>query len=429
MEVISRKESLFAISSFVVLALTGYLLQVFIGHAFGVEGLGEFNGLLAYFLVFSLIATLGSNFGVLAFIVPVNSQGSENQNIQYLRESIFLALLGSVIVVSVTWFLILGIGLRYLVNNELILCTSISIVFFAINKALLAYVNARGEMMQYYVIQSVRYLLMLVFAIVVTIGYKDIDNIWLVFVGAEVLLFIVLVLLMNNEVQFLKMMSGFSTKQLISGKSPFLSHSLKALPNGVMQELAVRVDVIMLTLMIGSQNVGYYSVAAMIAEGLNQILVVWRDSFTSRFSLLFKTSKQNLRSYIIGLMYRGIFGFTIVCISAILVYKFIIGYLFSLEIAELSFTIFSTLTLGLVLSSTFTLFQYLPNQIGKPRLMSVIICASIIVNICANYYLIPIYQGFGAALATMISYVVASGIFGSWLFVQLKNWRMDQINT
>lgn len=405
MEVSRNNVKVYALLSFVVLAVTGYGMQIIVNHGFGVEGLGEFNSSLAYFLIASLVTTMGSNFGVLSF-----ASNPKNKNlysrIWILKKALKLSLIGFLFVFITTFISVTFYKFDFLKNNLSLVLLSIGTLFFAINKILLAFVNASDQMPKYYLLQSARYLLMFVFTLLCVFVYHNIYALSLIFVFSEIVLMIILISIhikKNYWNYFIK-----SNQDNYNGGDHFTSHCLKSLPGGVIQELAVRVDIIMLTFMSTTKSVGYYSIAAMIAEGLNQILVIWRDSFSPLFVTLFNEHNTKFESFILRILAQSAMGLTILLTTTYLLYKPVIGIVFGAEIVNFSIHTFGILAAGLLLGSPFTMLQLLPNQMGKPVVLSVITVFTVIVNVVCNYIFIPIYAGLGAAIATSLSWLVGS---------------------
>lgn len=405
MEVSRNNVKVYALLSFVVLALTGYGMQIIVNHGFGVEGLGEFNSSLAYFLIASLVTTMGSNFGVLSF-----ASNPKNKNlysrIWILKKALKLSLIGFFFVFITTFISVTFYKFDFLKNNVSLILLSIGTLFFAVNKILLAFVNASNQMPKYYLLQSSRYLLMFVFTLLCVFVYHNIYALSLIFMFSEIALMIILISIHQKKIYWQNLIQ--SKQEDCDSGSRFISHCFKSLPGGVIQELAVRVDIVMLTFMSTTKSVGYYSIAAMIAEGLNQILVIWRDSFSPLFVKIFNENTTKLKSFILRILAQAAIGLAILLTTTYLLYKPVIGIVFGAEIVNFSIHTFGILAAGLILGSPFTVLQLLPNQMGKPEVMSIITVFTVIVNLVCNYLFIPIWEGLGAAMATSLSWLVGS---------------------
>jgi PST family polysaccharide transporter len=405
MEVSNNNIKVYALVSFVVLAVTGYGMQIIVNHGFGVEGLGEFNSSLAYFLIASLVTTMGSNFGVLSF-----ASNPKNKNlysrIWILKKALKLSLIGFVIVFIITFFSVTLYKFDFLINNVSFILLSVGTLFFAVNKILLAFINALNQMPKYYLLQSTRYLLMFICTLFCVYVYQDIRGLSLIFLFSEIALMIILVSIHPKKIYWQNLIQ--SKQEVCDGGSRFITHCFKSLPAGVIQELAVRVDIIMLTLMSTTKSVGYYSIAAMIAEGLNQILVIWRDSFSPLFVKIINENTTKLKAFILRMLLQSGIALALLLTVTYLLYKSVIGFVFGPEIVNFSINTFGILAAGLILGSPFTMLQLLPNQMGKPEVMSIITVFTVLINVVCNYFFIPIWAGLGAAIATSLSWLVGS---------------------
>jgi O-antigen/teichoic acid export membrane protein len=410
MEIIQNKTEIYALISFVVLAVSGYTMQIVVNYGFGVDGLGEFNSALAYFLIATLVTTLGSNFGVLSF-----ASNPKNRDFNVQRAILFkafkLTFIGFLIVFVLTLLFVKFFNLRYLQNNVSLVYLSLGTLFFGLNKVLLSYMNALNLMSRYYILQALRYIIMLLFTVIFVFYFDEIENLSFVFISTEISLLLIIIFSQSKNEYFTHVIKikELNNIELVN----FNIHSLKSLPGGVIQELAVRVDIMMLTLMSSAKSVGYYSVAAMIAEGLNQVLVVWRDSYSPVYTHYLHQGVFELNKFIQKVLIQAFFGFSLLLILAFVLYDPILQMMFGKEITIYSKAPFGILILGLFGAIPFTVLQLLPNQLGKPGIMSLITFVSVIVNIACNYYFIPIWDMSGAAFATALSWFVASiGIFG-----------------
>jgi O-antigen/teichoic acid export membrane protein len=146
----------------------------------------------------------------------------------------------------------------------------------------------------------------------------------------------------------------------------------------------------------------------MIAEGLNQILVIWRDSFSPLFVKINNENTTKLKAFILRMLLQSGISLAVLLTVTYLLYKPVIGLFFGPEIVNFSINTFAILAAGLILGSPFTMLQLLPNQMGKPEVMSIITVFNVLINVVCNYFFIPIWAGLGAAIATSLSWLVGS---------------------
>jgi O-antigen/teichoic acid export membrane protein len=146
----------------------------------------------------------------------------------------------------------------------------------------------------------------------------------------------------------------------------------------------------------------------MIAEGLNQILVIWRDTFSPLFVTIINENTMKLKAFILRMLFQSGIARALLLTITYLLYKPVIGFIFGPEIVNFSINTFGILAAGLILGSPFTMLQLLPNQMGKPEVMSIITVFTVLINVVCNYFFIPIWAGLGAAIATSLSWLVGS---------------------
>ena len=198
-------------------------------------------------------------------------------------------------------------------------------------------------------------------------------------------------------------------------------HSLKAVFGGMVQELAVRVDIFMLTYLVEPFYVGIYSVAAMAAEGLNQVTSLVRDQLSPQIGSLHSSQKKNeLRKLIKNIVVYSYILLLVPGLCATLVFPNIVTWLFSnheLHYADIPFNI---LMAGLYLTAPYHLLFYAPNQMGYPMVLTKVVIISTAGNILLNMFLIPVYGVNGAAAATSLSWLVALILLGAWLKEKLS---------
>ena len=181
----------------------------------------------------------------------------------------------------------------------------------------------------------------------------------------------------------------------------------EALPfafTSVITTIYYRIDVIMLSLMMGDTTVGLYSAAQKLCEPLLLIPTALMSSMFPIMSKAFISSKERLiKSYELSIKYLLIITLPIAIGTTIIADK-IIFLIYGVEFAG-SASALQILIWALVFASTSSVLTHLLASIEKQKLY--IICTGLcaIVNMALNFILIPILSYNGAAIATVATNV------------------------
>jgi O-antigen/teichoic acid export membrane protein len=167
-----------------------------------------------------------------------------------------------------------------------------------------------------------------------------------------------------------------------------------------------RIDVVMLSIMMGDAEVGLYSAAYKLAEPFSLIPLALMVSLFPIMSASFKTSKEGLvKSYRLSFKYLLIITLPIAIGVSILSDKFIFliyGAEFSGSAIALKILIW-----GLVFSSGTSIFWNVFVSTGKQKLGTYITALSAFGNITLNFSLIPLMSYVGASIASLLTAFLA----------------------
>ena len=184
-----------------------------------------------------------------------------------------------------------------------------------------------------------------------------------------------------------------------------LKESLPIALSSVIWVIYFRIDVVMLSIMIGDIPVGLYSAAYKLSEPLLLISGALMISLFPIMSASFKNSKDSLqKSYRLSIKYIFIIALPIAMGTTLIADKIILliyGNQFADSISALQILIWA-----LVFTSITPVLTHLLTAIGKQKLntLSSALCA--VLNIILNFILIPILSYNGAAIATVISSII-----------------------
>ncbi len=409
-----QQDVLWNYASLAVLGVSGIALNVLIGRRYGDATLGVFNQALAAYIFFSQIAVGGINLSVLRAV-------AEHQGDRKTITSIVIGSLVPTIVLAAVTTLVFYVArapIAALLESDGV-ATGIAaatpgLFFFALNKVLLGVVNGVQRMRAYAVYTALRYALILGGLVVAMVVELDGDKLAFVFTFAESLLFLVLAIEVGRQLAF-----PFD-KSWTAWTRVHLSYGVRSVLSGVMLELNARVDVLMIGYFLSDAAVGVYTIAAMVAEGVWQLLVVLQSVYNP---ILARQIAQRAHAELHAMVAKGRFltylGMTVVGVLSVFAYPIVVGVLLGKPEFMESQGPFSFLMLGIVLASGYIPFGQTLLMGGHPGWHTALMAVTVTSNVIGNAMLIPIYGLNGAAAATAIATVLS--VFVLRAFVK---WRL-----
>lgn len=392
------------LGSLAFLAIVGFLLNVMIGRVYGPEYLGIFNICFSIYIFYSQISSLGVHFSVLQAV----SHNTDHDEVELDRA----AASG----VSVTAGVALAVALIAAASTPLIsiifrdvehidvawLLLTPALWFLPINKVLYNIVNGANHMRTFAVLQSARYVSMIVcLGVFVLLGWPG-YLLTLIITASEFLLLPAAFYCANRIVKSWKA----GTKEWRKRHIAFGSRGFLA---GAVAELNTRVDVLIIGALMNERWAGVYSVALLAFEGASQAI------FAVRYNL-----NPHITRYVRDKDYEGLRKFSrktillmtgfmfLVGAMATIAYPFFVSWIMQDEIYMEAFPALIVLLLGQAVSAGFTSLNMVFLQANKPGAQSLYMAATLIVNAIGNLILVPIWGLTGAAIATAISYVFSA---------------------
>jgi O-antigen/teichoic acid export membrane protein len=420
-----QRDVLWNIAGLGVMGAAGIVLNVVILALYDAATLGVFNQTFAAYIFFSQFAAGGVHFSALRY-------GAERAR----RPATFRAVGRSAVVVTCVLALIataLFLSLRGPVAAVLdspgvgvgMGWAAAGLFLFAVNKVLLALVNAQRRMKLYAVLQAARPLVMVAALIGLWLGGSPGAMLPAVFSIAELALSIVLTACLPG---LWRLKSGLRLRILAHWIGVHLHFGLRSFLSGVLVELNTRVDVLMLGYFSTDVVVGLYSFAAMLAEGFFQLLVVLRSNFNPILVTLLARRRLQPRlphtkgaplrlgpeheGELAGFIRRGkLWTYALfVPVAAIAAACYPLG-LIVLEAFGVngvlweSWPVFVILMAGVAASAGYLPFGNILLQAGRPGLHTWMVLLAVAFNIGGNLVLVPVLLATGAALATSASFI------------------------
>lgn len=394
-------DSLFNLLSVGVGGVLYILINAIILQHYGEAALGVFNLSYAIYIVLAQVAVFGVHLSVQMY-VPSFFKEPEKVN-EVMTAAILLATVISVVVVG-GFYPFTGVTADFFdssgVEAGLYYCLW-GIVFFSLNKVLMAYLNGVRKMKSFALFTFLRFLFMFIVLGVLILFYDDPGLITLVFSVTELALFVVL--LFYTLRYFSLKVDGFALRFIRNhfdfGKNAFIGNLLL--------DINTRVDVIMLGYLTTDKDVGIYSFVLAVSEGILQIPVVFRNNINpviTKASVMKNVSEklEKILQKNVRYFYKIIGGIALVTIALYPVGLFILGIE---DHFMVYWILYAILVFGIVLSAGYLPFSMLFNQMKLPKAQSLLFFILFITNVIGNYVFISWIGVYGAAVGTALSYV------------------------
>ncbi|MCD4676628.1 MAG: oligosaccharide flippase family protein [Desulfobacula sp.] len=395
------RDSLANLISVFILGVSGIVINIIIARFYSASDLGVFNQTYAIYVLSSQVASLGIQISVLKHIAQYST---EEKTCNKIFTAAFILCFFSASSIVFFLFLVRGLLGEVLGSNGVFLALPyilLGVWCFAFNKLFMAILNGFESMKAYAVFSSFRgigLLIGVVGAVALRIeGYK----LPVIFSFAECLIFLPLYLYSKNFICFVNLGQCKKWIQI------HLTFGIKSLGVGFITELNTRVDVLILGIFASDKIVGVYSMASMLIEGLAQIPFVFRRIFDPKLTkLIYQKRVKELQN----LMKKGVlitFGGMVVIVGiAIVLFPVVITELTKNSDFQMSWKIFSILSVGAIFQCSYLPFSGLLVQGGYPGYNSILILLFCITNVILNFLLIPFYGIYGAAFATAFACIM-----------------------
>ncbi len=396
--------SVLIIRSFGVLLLFGFTL--FITNFYSAENVGRYDFVRSTLMVLGGISLMGTNQSIIYYSGLLNARKS----IESIR-SIYSEMLKIIFTLSL---IILGFFMIFfnesIINDifknresySLILKTILTLVFFAVTMLNIDTIRALKKTILSEMYRSIfRYLPVFIFAIILLKTNNE-----ELLVEVYLLGFLLLSLFSSIRVYMLfkkidkpnDKSESFTITEIFKTSSPM---ALSAIAYFIMQS----VDIIILSIYEGFDQIAYYSVSVKLAMLTTLALMSVNIVIAPRIAEIYENQKMQKLQMLIKHSTRIIFLISI-CVLSVL-------FFFSEEILGLfgqGYVIANNALLFLLAAQFFNAVSgpgaiYL-NMTGRQKTLNKILVSALIINISLNFYLIPTQGINGAAIATLVSLII-----------------------
>ena len=396
--------SVLIIRSFGVLLLFGF--TIFITNFYSAENVGRYDFVRSTLMVLGGISLMGTNQSIIYYSGLLNARKS----IESIR-SIYSEMLKIIFTLSL---IILGFFMIFfnesIINDifknresySLILKTILTLVFFAVTMLNIDTIRALKKTILSEMYRSIfRYLPVFIFAIILLKTNNE-----ELLVEVYLLGFLLLSLFSSIRVYMLfkkidkpnDKSESFTITEIFKTSSPM---ALSAIAYFIMQSI----DIIILSIYEGFDQIAYYSVSVKLAMLTTLALMSVNIVIAPRIAEIYENQKMQKLQMLIKHSTRIIFLISI-CVLSVL-------FFFSEEILGLfgqGYVIANNALLFLLAAQFFNALSgpgaiYL-NMTGRQKTLNKILVSALIINISLNFYLIPTQGINGAAIATLVSLII-----------------------
>ena len=396
--------SVLIIRSFGVLLLFGFTL--FITNFYSAENVGRYDFVRSTLMVLGGISLMGTNQSIIYYSGLLNARKS----IESIR-SIYSEMLKIIFTLSL---IILGFFMIFfnesIINDifknresySLILKTILTLVFFAVTMLNIDTIRALKKTILSEMYRSIfRYLPVFIFAIILLKTNNE-----ELLVEVYLLGFLLLSLFSSIRVYMLfkkidkpnDKSESFTITEIFKTSYPM---ALSAIAYFIMQSI----DIIILSIYEGFDQIAYYSVSVKLAMLTTLALMSVNIVIAPRIAEIYENQKKQKLQKLIKHSTRIIFLISI-CVLSVL-------FFFSEEILGLfgqGYVIANNALLFLLAAQFFNAISgpgaiYL-NMTGRQKTLNKILVSALIINISLNFYLIHTLGINGAAIATLVSLII-----------------------
>lgn len=386
------KNASYLLFSDILVKIIAFFTSIYLARYFSVENYGTYNFLIVYFTFFNIIGVFGIDTVVLRDI----ARSKEDLN------TVMSNALSIRIITSLAAIVLSILFIQYINNSKgmqyYVLLTAIILLFQNIS-----YLNESlfkaCEKMEYYAYTIVLYKFSFAIFIFLIIVLK-MNFLWLLFafISSEFIRTLVSYMYTRRSFHYKFTFDIVYWKYLIRESLPFLV-------NSVLYIINYRIDVLMLSMIIGNVSVGIYSAAYKLTDPLLFIPSAINLSLFPLIARQFVSKKEAMkRTYIQST--KLIFILVLPMATGIFVLSTkLILIIFGKEYSE-SITVLQILIASLLFNSLTSMQSSILISTNNQKIITSSILLSCTVNIILNLLLIPNYSYIGAAIATLISVMI-----------------------
>lgn len=391
--VVYLKNVAFLMSGNVINKILGFAILLLIANYLGPENYGKFTYAFALVTLFVFL----SDFGIPSLTIRQVSRKKELAN-KYLMNSLILRFLLSILSVILI-FIIINLIEKSRDIIFLVLIISLTLIFNSINNCFESTSSAFEKMEIIALLSNLKNILLFL-GILLAVFYKwKIISLASTYLIVSCIIALLSYIIVKNKIIRPQWELDFSFWKYL------LSHGWPFALTGIFFTIYFKIDTIMIQLIKGSQEVGYYNAAFNLVFALSFIPVSITNALFPRMSEYYTSSKEKLRQAF-QLAMRRIFTLSLpIALGGFILAKPIINLLYrenySPSIIALQILIgtivFAWANMGMTM---------LLNSIDRQIIPTKITAIGVLINIGLNLILIPKYSFLGASFATLFTEIM-----------------------
>ena len=408
---------LWNMASFGIIAGVGLGLNFVVAFFYDVAVLGIFNQVYAIYILLSQVAVGGVHLSVLK---SVSQSHNEMDDVKKIFSSGFILTFLTSMLFAMLAFALSDYFGSALGSPEVsigVACIAPGLMFFSLNKTMLALFNGLSKMKAYAIFQALRFIFMLFFLLLLV--WLDAPGYYVpvLFSCAEGLLLFIMLVPARNYLDL---------RQCLSYRDLYHSHAvfgLKAAGGNILLDVTTRIDVIILGLFATDRVVGIYSFAALVVEGFSQLPTVIRTVVNPLITQnYFSQSREVFQKFlwkIRNLSYLALVPLgVLVCLGYPLLYM-----VFPNPDIVASQAPLYILMVGAILGGGYLPLLMIFNQTGYPASQTLLIFLIFLTNLILNILLVPPFGMIGSAVGTGLTFALQI-VFMRWLTYRVIGIRV-----
>ncbi|RJG04664.1 hypothetical protein D3870_00285 [Noviherbaspirillum cavernae] len=390
----------YSLGSFFVLAVSGIVINIAITALRDAAALGVFNLSYAVYIVASQFAVFGLHYSVLRYSAYHEASEQERGTLLCTASlaALLLGVLAALIVHSAEPLFARAFGSE--VTARAVSNAAWGLALFPLNKVLLAYLNGLRRMKAYSVLQGVRYFVVMLLVAIIAASARPIEDAAFCFLIAEVITAVLAIgyLISRRLIR--------RPRVTVEWMRRHFSFGARGLMAGMFSEINSRIDVLMIGFFLTDRAVGIYSFAAMLVDGLYQVLAIVRINFNPMLVSAIRDKQWDQARHLRVLAQKIVLPVALfLALGLVLAYYAVTAWVMPEKGMLEGLPSLVILLAGLVLVSHLVPFDNLMMVSGHPGYQTTQQLCTVGANILIAAILLPVLGIEGAAIGTAVSYV------------------------
>ncbi|MCD6093155.1 MAG: flippase [Candidatus Aenigmarchaeota archaeon] len=401
------KGTVIVFAMLILSGFVGYLLRMFLARNLSVAEYGLFYAVFMFISLFGLFRDIGLNQAIVKFI----PEFLVKKEFSRIKSSIVISVLIqsslSLVIISVLLYFSNALALSFFKNPAATGIVATLLIFFLVQLffQLFKFTFQGFQSMKLFAFSEFLYILFVFLSVIILFalfGPSPINVAYGYLIGTSIVSAICFLSLVKIFPRF------FGEKIQIDKNltKKLFFFALPVLIAGIANLIIGYTDTICLTFFRSLEEVGLYQVAMPTAQVMMYFASALISVLFPVISELWTMKNYSFISEGLSLLLK--FSFILILPAGLIFFSFpeiVINLLFGssylgavhpLQILSVGFLFF---TLGVILTTTL-------NGIGKPVINTKIVFFAAIFNLIANIILVPIYGTVGAAMTTLVSYLI-----------------------